>query len=295
MNQILFLSFHFFRPTYQCLAVTYIISVHSSLISLRSGHQMNREFDRQAIPVRQRTPSKRVRTAWPRRLTESISLTRAKMLSIKGPDTCTFDQTTRPTTSREILAKPVHVQEVSSSFSSANLFTITPAHLPDCSSNFIEVVLQVLRLCIDSYIQVSSFLSLPRQCIRRALATCRLPFAVSFASPPPRFLPQPFLHSLFLHRCLDAFCRIFLVSSSNFFNTEQFVRFYHKKIVFCQQPQLMHCMGDFFSFHFGLGAPHWSWEPLSSSISINRWALPLGLRMPPSRRSARDLSCHGSM
>ena len=189
----------------------------------------HREYDRQSIPVRQRTPSKRVRTAWPRLLTESTSLTRAKMLSIKGPDTCTFDQTTRPTTSREIPAKPVHYQEVSTSFSSANLFTITPAHLPDCSSNFIEVVLQVLRLCIDSYIQVSSFLSLPRQCIRRALATCRLPFAVSFASPPPGFLPQPFLHSLFLRRCLDAFCRIFLVSSSNLFNTEQFVRYNHKK------------------------------------------------------------------
>ena len=79
------------------------------------------------------------------------------MLPIKGPDTCTTDQTTRPTTSRVILAQLGRLHELSSSSVSKQknclLCTITQAHLPDCSCNFIEVVLQLLRLCTASSVR----------------------------------------------------------------------------------------------------------------------------------------------
>ena len=52
------------------------------------------------------------------------------------------------------------------------------------------------------------FSETPRHCVVRAPSTCRLLFAVSFASPPPRFLPQPFLRPLFYANAQILFCRI---------------------------------------------------------------------------------------
>ena len=158
---------------------------------------------------------------------------------------------------------------------------ITPAHLPDCSSNFIEVALQVLRLCIAAlyhlpnfgipYTRISSFQSPPRQCILRTPSTCRPSVCCLLCFTSSRISSAALCSSLILRRCLDPFCRNVLVSSSNFStpsNSLAITMFSDSLLdlslqlstqvfsfLFCQQPQLIHCARDF-PIILGLGALH---------------------------------------